>query len=214
VALPSTFVLGPKRHCHNSVPELIPTYFTPPSSPSDLLHWFILGLPWSCWLVLITPTWALGPIPSIWYYGQNSGQKASPQPQGCRGFLLSCGHHVTIMQPSPPAHLIHRPLASGPGTWGPNLFSSNLFLSELHANTSLIAHSGPMCTYSHSDLEANCMCPYALFASLSLPPPCGELPSYRYPLASIPIAYVSLKPCGSLPISSSPISCISPVWLS
>jgi len=39
-------------------------------------------------------------------------------------------------------------------------------------------------------------------------------PSYRCCLEHVLIAYLCLRPCGSIPISSSLTSCIPPVWLS
>src|SRR5882724_12999899 len=97
----------------------------------------------------------------------------------------------------PPHRQDTYPAILGPGGSNPHSFQSISIL--LHANASLVT---PQWSYAY------------LFSFLTwrlivcAPVPCLHLhlfhphvdscPSYRYPLASVPIAYVSLQPCGSI----------------
>src|SRR5882724_4224874 len=117
--------------------------------------------------------WA--PPSRIQCYSQIPSQNAPPRPWGTwppsKITWSSCDDCATMR------HLIGRP--SSQQTWDlrvPTLFLSNLFLSNgilmlLNCSTvsTLIPGLDP-------DLEANCMCPCALFAFPSPPLPCGQLP--------------------------------------
>jgi len=85
-------------------------------------------------------TMPCGPPSSHCGWGPEHWSECSPQPQGFRHLLRSCGHHVMIMQPcATQATLSAGHLASGPGTWGsqPLYFPSSSIL--LHANAPLIS---------------------------------------------------------------------------
>ena len=83
-------------------------------------------------------------------------------------------------------------------TWDltvPTLFILNLF--SLHANTSLIALQ-QLCTYqlSFPNWRPTVCTTVSCSHPCLLPPHVNSHHSYRYPLASVLIAYVSLWPCG------------------
>jgi len=124
---------------------------------------------------------------------------------------------VTALQDHMPSHdnhtTMHHPccLVSRPPSWQtwnlrvPTLFSFNLFLSYCMLMLLWLLCMVLCISMLIPDSEANCMHLCALFTSLSLPPPCRQPPSYRYPLAHVPIAYMSCDPVVLFSISSSPI---------
>src|SRR5882724_9318651 len=107
-----------------------------------------------------------------------------------------CDNHATTCHSH---HLVSRPPSWQ--TWDlrvPTLFSPNLFIL-LHANASLIA---PQWSYTYLfsfPIWRPILCaPVPCSQPCLLHPHAASHPSYRYPLASILIAYVSLQPCGSI----------------
>jgi len=124
-----------------------------------------------------------------------------PQPQGCSSLPTSCGHHVTIM----PSCITHTTLsvghlAGGPGPEGPNpLFFQSISIL-LHANALLIVLQCPhVYLFFDPNSEANCMHPVPCLHPLLLHPHSDSHPSYRCLPDSIPIAYLCLWLCGSIP---------------
>src|SRR5882724_2814362 len=108
-------------------------------------------------------------------YSQIPSQNAPPQLWGTwppsEIMWSSCDNHTTM------CHLISSPTSWQ--TWDlrvPTLFLSNLFSSYgmlMLLNCSAVPTCIPVLNLNS---EADCMCPCALFASLSPSPPCGQLP--------------------------------------
>src|SRR5882724_5737132 len=86
----------------------------------------------------------------------------------------------------------------GPDCSNPCSFSSISIL--LKTDTSLIALQ-KLCTYllSFPTQRLTVCTPVSCSCPCLLPPHVDSYHSYRYPWAPIPIAYVSLKPCGLNP---------------
>src|SRR5882724_9722751 len=102
----------------------------------------------------------------------------------------------------PPCRQAILPAILGPE--GPNPCSFQSISILLHANTSLIA---PQCSYAY-------LFPFPTQRLIVCTPvPCSHprplllhadsRPSYRHPPVSVPIAYMSWRPCGLVSISSS-----------
>jgi len=200
-----------QRLSHKKVPLIASAllYLGSPQSYPSMLHrwpWSVLTMPNHAPWALISPDHAqpcpMGPPHCIPYWGLDPGQNTLPQPQGLRHLLRSHGHHVMITQPCTTQATSLSDL--GPECSNPLSFPS-IFI--LHANASLIAPEW-FCMYLLSFLTwrltvcslVSCSHPHLLLSHADIH--C----SYRYPPASILIAYISLWPCGPVSISSPLIS--------
>src|SRR5882724_6034924 len=99
-----------------------------------------------------------------------------------------------------PCHLIGRPPSWL--TWDlrvPTLFFFQSISTLLYANASLIALQWSYAYLFSFPTQRSIVCTLVLYPYPHLlHPNADSCPSYRYPLASVPIAYVSLQPCGSI----------------
>src|SRR5882724_3663473 len=100
------------------------------------------------------------------------------------------------MSPTPPCRLITYLVDLGPE--GPNPCSFQSISILLHANASLIAlqsSSTSLCSF----LTRNpfVCAPVPCSHPCSFQPHADSRPSYRCSLVPVPIAYASLRPCGS-----------------
>src|SRR5882724_10461452 len=131
-------------------------------------------------------------------YSQNSGWTATPQLQGCRPLLGSCGQHMTIMQPCATCTtLLVGHLAGGPEGPNPLFFQSISIL--LHANVLLIVLQCPH-AYLFSILTwRQIVCaPVPCSHPHLLHPHADSCLSYRCLPDHILIANLCLQPCGSI----------------
>jgi len=98
-------------------------------------------------------------------------------------------------------HLVGRPPSRRPGTWEfQTLFLFNLFLSYGMLMLFLLLRSCLMHLYAHSWLRAWLYAPlYPVLIPTSFHPHVDSRHSYRCLPDSIPIAYLCLWPCGSIP---------------
>src|SRR5882724_174069 len=121
--------------------------------------------------------------------GQNLSQNTSLWCRGFRCHMWSCGHHVTITQP----HTTQATSLADLGPEGSNPPSFPSMSILLQTDASLIAPQW-LHAYLLSFLtqRLTVCAPVSCLHPCLLPPHADSCHSYRYPPASIPIAYVSL----------------------